>query len=82
MNRSELVRNNAYSVRLVKGSIYDWSVELRSDCIDSNSELYQDLKQLNETEGRDSILLNIKFKQTYPFEAPLIRIDYPVIESM
>lgn len=80
MNKSQLVKNNAYSVKLVDGSMYNWMVELRS--IDANSELYQDLQVMKEKEGRDSILLNIKFKKTFPFEAPSVRVVYPVIESM
>lgn len=80
ISESELVRSNAYSVELVKGSIYNWNVELRS--IDEDSELYEDLQILKEIEGKDSILLNIKFTKEFPFTAPLVRIVCPAIASM
>jgi len=36
---------------------------------------------LKEKEGKDSILLNIIFKDTYPFEPPFVRVVHPIISG-
>lgn len=72
-----MFKNNEYSVELVDESLYEWDVIVRA--IDTDSELYKDLQKLNETEGKDGILFNIKFGPNYPFEVPFVRIVYPVV---
>lgn len=76
--RSEAFKKGAYSVELVDDSIYDWNVELR--CIDEDSKLFEDLQKLKEKEGKDSIVINITFKDTYPMEPPFVRLVSPVIK--
>lgn len=78
--RSESFKSNMYSIELVNDSIYEWNIRLRS--VDPDSPLYNDLVQLKEKEGKDSILLNIMFKETYPFEPPFVRVVYPIISGM
>ncbi|XP_055309806.1 ubiquitin-conjugating enzyme E2 Q2 [Sitodiplosis mosellana] len=77
--RSESFKSNMYSIELVNDSIYEWNIRLRS--VDPDSPLYNDLVQLKEKEGKDSILLNIMFKETYPFEPPFVRVVYPIISG-
>lgn len=77
--RSDSFKNNMYSIELVNDSIYEWNVLLRS--VDPDSPLYNDLLLLKEREGKDSILLNIMFKDTYPFEPPFVRVVYPIISG-
>lgn len=76
--RSEAFKSNMFSVELVNDSIYDWNVKLRH--IDPDSELYKDLQKFHEKTGQDCIILNFKFKESYPFEAPFVRVVSPVIE--
>lgn len=77
--RSKLYKNKEYSIELVNESLYDWNVVVRS--IDKDSQLYKDLQQLKEKEGIDGILFNFKFSANYPFEAPFVRVVYPVIRG-
>lgn len=49
--------------------------------MDPDSPLHNDLLLLKEKEGKDSILLNIMFKETYPFEPPFVRVVYPIISG-
>lgn len=77
--RSDSFKNNMYSIELVNDSIYEWNIRLRS--VDPDSPLYNDLVLLKEKEGKDSILLNIMFKETYPFEPPFVRVVYPIISG-
>lgn len=64
---------------LVNDSLYEWNIRLRS--VDPDSPLHNDLLVLKEKEGKDSILLNIIFKETYPFEPPFVRVVYPIISG-
>ncbi|KAF9407085.1 hypothetical protein HW555_012773 [Spodoptera exigua] len=64
---------------LVNDSLYEWNIRLRS--VDPDSPLHNDLLVLKEKEGKDSILLNIMFKETYPFEPPFVRVVYPIISG-
>lgn len=66
-----------YSIDLVSESLYEWNVRLMS--VDPDSPLHHDLMKLKEKEGKDSILLNMLFKETYPFEPPFVRVVHPVI---
>lgn len=75
--RSDSFKNNMYSIELVNDSIYEWNVKLMS--VDPDSPLHNDLTMLKEKEGKDSISLNIMFKETYPFEPPFVRVVHPII---
>ncbi|XP_072937834.1 ubiquitin-conjugating enzyme E2 Q2 isoform X2 [Epargyreus clarus] len=77
--RSHSFKNNMYSIELVNDSLYEWNIRLRS--VDPDSPLHNDLLLLKEKEGKDSILLNILFKETYPFEPPFVRVVYPIISG-
>ncbi|XP_034106537.1 ubiquitin-conjugating enzyme E2 Q2 [Drosophila sulfurigaster albostrigata] len=77
--RSDAFKKNMYSIELVNDSIYEWNIRLKS--VDPDSPLHSDLLQLKEKEGKDSILLNILFKETYPFEPPFVRVVHPIISG-
>uniref|UniRef100_A0A182MKS6 UBC core domain-containing protein n=2 Tax=Cellia TaxID=44534 RepID=A0A182MKS6_9DIPT len=77
--RSDSFKNNMYSIELVNDSIYEWNIRLMS--VDPDSPLHNDLILLKEREGKDSILLNIMFKETYPFEPPFVRVVHPIISG-
>lgn len=77
--RSDSFKNNMYSIELVNDSLYEWNIRLMS--VDPDSPLHNDLVLLKEKEGKDSILLNIIFKETYPFEPPFVRVVHPVISG-
>uniref|UniRef100_A0A8W7PLZ9 UBC core domain-containing protein n=2 Tax=gambiae species complex TaxID=44542 RepID=A0A8W7PLZ9_ANOCL len=77
--RSDSFKNNMYSIELVNDSIYEWNIRLMS--VDPDSPLHNDLVLLKEREGKDSILLNIIFKETYPFEPPFVRVVHPIISG-
>ncbi|KAL5277674.1 UBE2Q1 family protein [Megaselia abdita] len=77
--RSDSFKNNMYSIDLVDESIYEWNIRLKS--VDPDSPLHGDLLLLKEREGKDSILLNIIFKETYPFEPPFVRVVHPIISG-
>ncbi|XP_055602678.1 ubiquitin-conjugating enzyme E2 Q2-like isoform X2 [Uranotaenia lowii] len=77
--RSDSFKSNMYSIELVNDSIYEWNIRLMS--VDPDSPLHNDLVLLKEKEGKDSILLNIIFKETYPFEPPFVRVVHPMISG-
>lgn len=77
--RSESFKNNMYSVEPVNDSLYEWNIRLMS--VDPDSPLHHDLVVLKEKEGKDGILLNVTFKDTYPFEPPFVRVVHPVISG-
>ncbi|XP_034490461.1 ubiquitin-conjugating enzyme E2 Q2 isoform X2 [Drosophila innubila] len=77
--RSDAFKKKMYSIELVNDSIYEWNIRLKS--VDPDSPLHSDLLQLKEKEGKDSILLNILFKETYPFEPPFVRVVHPIISG-
>ncbi|CAD7087262.1 unnamed protein product [Hermetia illucens] len=77
--RSDSFKSNMYSIELVNDSIYEWNIRLKS--VDPDSPLHNDLVLLKEKEGRDSILLNIMFKESYPFEPPFVRVVHPIISG-
>ncbi|XP_033171720.1 ubiquitin-conjugating enzyme E2 Q2-like [Drosophila mauritiana] len=76
---SYVFKKNMFSIELVNDSIYEWNISLRS--VDPDSPLHNDLQMLKEKEGMDSILLNIRFKDTYPFEPPFVRVVHPIISG-
>lgn len=75
--RSESFKSNIYKIELVNDSIYEWNIRLMS--VDPDSPLHNDLLELKVKEGKDGILLNIIFKETYPFEPPFVRVVHPII---
>ncbi|XP_071450386.1 ubiquitin-conjugating enzyme E2 Q2 isoform X1 [Hetaerina americana] len=68
-----------YSIELVNDSLYEWNIRLMM--VDPDSPLHGDLVLLKEKEGKDSILLNMLFKETYPFEPPFVRVVHPMISG-
>lgn len=77
--RSDSFKKGMYSVDLVCDSIYEWNIKLMT--VDPDSALYHDLQKLKEKEGKDFVLLNITFKETYPFEPPFVRVVHPIIQG-
>ncbi|CAN8005277.1 unnamed protein product, partial [Ixodes hexagonus] len=77
--RSESYRRGVFSVDLVNDSLYEWNVKLL--LVDPDSPLHSDMTLLKEKEGKDHILLNILFKENYPFEPPFIRVVNPMISG-
>ncbi|XP_025830444.1 ubiquitin-conjugating enzyme E2 Q2 [Agrilus planipennis] len=77
--RSDSFKNKMYQIELVNDSIYEWNVRLMA--VDPDSPLSHDLALLKEKEGKDAILLNMLFKDTYPFEPPFVRVVHPIISG-
>lgn len=77
--RSDSFKKGMYSIELVSDSLYEWNIRLMS--VDPDSPLHNDLILLKEKEGCDSILLNMLFKETYPFEPPFVRVVHPIISG-
>ncbi|XP_033219090.1 ubiquitin-conjugating enzyme E2 Q2 isoform X1 [Belonocnema kinseyi] len=77
--RSDSFKKGMYSIELVNDSLYEWNIKLM--CVDPDSPLHNDLVLLKEKEGKDSILLNMLFKESYPFEPPFVRVVHPIISG-
>lgn len=77
--RSDSFKNKMYQIELVNDSLYEWNVRLMA--VDPDSPLSHDLQMLKEKEGKDAILLNMLFKDTYPFEPPFVRVVHPIISG-
>ncbi|XP_050305758.1 ubiquitin-conjugating enzyme E2 Q2 [Anthonomus grandis grandis] len=77
--RSDSFKNKMYQIELVNDSLYEWNVRLMA--VDPDSSLSHDLQMLKEKEGKDCILLNMLFKDTYPFEPPFVRVVHPIISG-
>ncbi|XP_078668784.1 ubiquitin-conjugating enzyme E2 Q1-like isoform X6 [Branchiostoma floridae x Branchiostoma belcheri] len=77
--RSDSFKRGIYSVDLVNDSLYDWNIKLQG--VDPDSPLYADLMVLKEKEGRDFILLNMTFKENFPFDPPFVRVIAPIING-
>ncbi|KAK7484592.1 hypothetical protein BaRGS_00024224 [Batillaria attramentaria] len=77
--KSDSFKKDIYSVELVNECLYDWNVRLKK--VDEDSLLYQDLQSFKEKEGRDFILLNFTFKDTFPFDPPFVRVISPVVSG-
>ncbi|XP_048526618.1 ubiquitin-conjugating enzyme E2 Q2 isoform X2 [Dendroctonus ponderosae] len=77
--RSESFKNKMYQIELINDSLYEWNVRLMA--VDPDSPLSHDLQMLKEKEGKDCILLNMLFKDTYPFEPPFVRVVHPIISG-
>ena len=78
--RSESCKNGDLEVELMDESLYDWKVSVKT--FDQDSPLFKDLQELNKTVGIDRIVLHFRFKDTYPFEAPFVRIISPVLTGL
>lgn len=68
-----------YNVELVNDSLYEWNVRLLT--VDPDSPLHSDLQLLKDKDGKDHIMLNMLFKETFPFEPPFVRVVHPVIQG-
>lgn len=77
--RSESFKRGVFTVELINDSLYEWNVKLH--VVDPDSPLHNDLLLLKEKEGKDFILMNILFKENYPFEPPFIRVVHPIISG-
>lgn len=77
--RSESFKKGVFSVELIHDSLYEWNVKLL--VVDPDSPLHSDLLELKKKEGKDHILLNLHFKETYPFEPPFVRVVHPMISG-
>ncbi|XP_054160719.1 ubiquitin-conjugating enzyme E2 Q2-like [Oppia nitens] len=75
--RSESFKRGVFTVDLVNDSLYEWNVKLL--IVDPDSQLHNDLQVLKEKEGKDFILLNVLFKEAFPFEPPFVRVVHPSI---
>lgn len=64
-------------VELVNDNLYEWYVRLKSDKIDPDSLLAEDLVELNIPH----ILLHIIFPENFPFSPPFLRVVEPRIEK-
>lgn len=79
--KSESYKKNIFTVELVNDSLYEWNMRLYSNAFDPDSALYNDLALFKEKEGKDSILLNMTFKENFPFEPPFCRVISPVVSG-
>ncbi|RWS27055.1 Ubiquitin-conjugating enzyme E2 Q1-like protein [Leptotrombidium deliense] len=77
--RSDSFKRGVFDVELINDSLYEWNVKLL--LVDPDSPLHNDLMLLKEKEGKDYILMNILFKENYPFEPPFIRVVHPIISG-
>lgn len=73
------VKKKVFEVELVNDNLYEWNVSLKK--VDPDSQLHADLQMLKDKEGRDYIMLNVIFKDSYPFEPPFIRVVHPFISG-
>ncbi|XP_014681081.1 PREDICTED: ubiquitin-conjugating enzyme E2 Q1-like [Priapulus caudatus] len=77
--KSDSYKKGLYSVDLVNESLYEWNIKLMS--VDQDSPLYSDITTMKEKEGKDHILLNMTFKETFPFEPPFVRVVSPMLSG-
>ncbi|BFZ01641.1 hypothetical protein BsWGS_04675 [Bradybaena similaris] len=77
--KSESFKNGCYTFELVNDSLYEWNVKLMK--VDTDSDLYKDMQVLKQKGGKDHILLNITFKDTFPFDPPFVRVVSPVMSG-
>ncbi|XP_064619290.1 ubiquitin-conjugating enzyme E2 Q2-like [Lineus longissimus] len=75
--RSDSYKNGIYSVELVNDSLYEWNVKLLK--VDPDSPLHNDLVAYKKKEGKDYILLNFTYRDSFPYEPPFVRVIHPVI---
>jgi len=75
--RSDSYKMGTYHVELANDSLYEWNIRLMK--VDPDSQLHIDLNTYKEKEGKDHILLNFTYKDTFPFDPPFVRVIAPVI---
>ena len=81
--QSESYKKGFYTVELVNECLYEWRVRLFPPMFDADSQLHKDLVELGKSSNgtRDYLELSFKFKDSYPFAPPFVRIVNPVIGS-
>uniref|UniRef100_A0A0B6ZLZ8 UBC core domain-containing protein n=1 Tax=Arion vulgaris TaxID=1028688 RepID=A0A0B6ZLZ8_9EUPU len=77
--KSASFKNGIYTIELVNDSLYEWNIQLKK--VDNDSDLYNDMQQFKEKEGKDHILLSCTFKETFPFDPPFVRVINPVVSG-
>ncbi|KAI8737899.1 ubiquitin-conjugating enzyme E2 Q1 [Biomphalaria glabrata] len=77
--KSDSYKKEIYTIELVSDCLYEWNVRLKK--VDKDSELYKDMQTFKEKEGKDHILLNFTFKETFPFDPPFVRVISPVVSG-
>ncbi|BFY98685.1 hypothetical protein BsWGS_01725 [Bradybaena similaris] len=77
--RSDSFKKEIYTIELVNDSLYEWNVRLKK--VDKDSALYTDMQVFKEKEGKDHILLNFTFKESFPFDPPFVRVINPVVSG-
>lgn len=77
--RSPSYKSGQYSVDLVNDSLYEWNIKIFR--VDPDSALHNDLVDFKKLKGQDHILLNMTFKESFPFDPPFVRVISPVISG-
>lgn len=77
--KSDSFKNGIYTIELVNDCLYEWNVRLKK--VDKDSALYTDMQVFKAKEGKDHILLNFTFKETFPFDPPFVRVINPVVSG-
>ncbi|GFO50400.1 ubiquitin-conjugating enzyme e2 q1 [Plakobranchus ocellatus] len=77
--KSDSYKNEIFTVELVNDSLYEWNIRLKK--VDKESALYTDMQNLKEKEGKDHILLNFTFKESFPFDPPFVRVINPIVSG-
>ena len=79
--KSECYKKGLYTVDLVDESLYEWRVQLSAAMFDADSRLHKALVDMGNRGEKDKVELSFKFKDSYPFSPPFVRIIYPVVTS-
>jgi len=77
--KSDSFKKEIYTIELANDCLYEWNVRLKK--VDKDSALYTDMQVFKEKEGRDHILLNFTFKESFPFDPPFVRVINPVVSG-
>lgn len=77
--KSDSFKREIFSVDLVNDCLYEWNVRLKK--VDKDSALYTDMQVFKEKEGKDHLLLNFTFKESFPFDPPFVRVINPVVSG-
>ncbi|XP_035827049.1 ubiquitin-conjugating enzyme E2 Q2 isoform X2 [Aplysia californica] len=77
--KSDSFKKEIYTIELVNDCLYEWNVRLKK--VDKDSALYTDMQVFKEKEGKDHILLNFTFKESFPFDPPFVRVINPVVSG-
>jgi len=79
VSMSDPCKQGDWMVEFVNENLYEWSIKVKK--VDPDSDLAKDLVTLKEKTGEDYIHLNIRFKDNYPFEPPIVAIVTPRITN-